>query len=206
MDNDFDSVSWKDEHDDDGLEGATGESSTRAHNVNGKQRASSGGDLDTADEEPADVMGFEDGVLVCTVGTPLKENDGTKDAYISYLVTTHVRRPHSSLLVETWLTITELCRPTSSPSNAQTSPSVDGLQIFIISIKPSSNSIRHALSHPFQINTRWNMSVATDSAQISHTAARGRYIASSNDLLFTLFFVAHQYYLRSSSHPTGMRI
>lgn len=31
-----------------------------------------------------------DGVLECTVDTPLKENDGTKDAYVSYLVTTHV--------------------------------------------------------------------------------------------------------------------
>jgi sorting nexin-4 len=31
-----------------------------------------------------------DGILECTVDTPLKENDGTKDAYVSYLVTTHV--------------------------------------------------------------------------------------------------------------------
>lgn len=34
--------------------------------------------------------GIEGGVLECTVDTPLKENDGTKDAYISYLITTHV--------------------------------------------------------------------------------------------------------------------
>ncbi|KAI5285394.1 intercellular trafficking and secretion [Ascosphaera acerosa] len=33
---------------------------------------------------------LDDGVLECTVDAPLKENDGTKDAYISYLVTTHV--------------------------------------------------------------------------------------------------------------------
>jgi len=31
-----------------------------------------------------------DGILECTVDTPLKENDGTKDAYVSYLVTTNV--------------------------------------------------------------------------------------------------------------------
>lgn len=29
--------------------------------------------------------------LECTVGSPLKENDGSKDAFISYLITTHVR-------------------------------------------------------------------------------------------------------------------
>ncbi|KAJ4160901.1 intercellular trafficking and secretion [Fusarium oxysporum] len=28
-------------------------------------------------------------VLECTVGTPIKENDGTKDAFVSYLITTH---------------------------------------------------------------------------------------------------------------------
>ena len=31
-----------------------------------------------------------DGTLEVTVDTPLKENDGTKDAYVSYLVSTHV--------------------------------------------------------------------------------------------------------------------
>ena len=37
-----------------------------------------------------DLGGIGDGRLECTVEAPLKENDGTKDAYISYLVTTHV--------------------------------------------------------------------------------------------------------------------
>ncbi len=32
-------------------------------------------------------------VLDCTVGTPIKENDGSKDAFVSYLITTHVRWP-----------------------------------------------------------------------------------------------------------------
>lgn len=35
--------------------------------------------------------------LECTVGSPIKENDGTKDAFVSYLVTTHVRMPDSRL-------------------------------------------------------------------------------------------------------------
>ena len=40
--------------------------------------------------EAIDLAGIGDGVLECTVGSPLKENDGTKDAFVSYLVTTHV--------------------------------------------------------------------------------------------------------------------
>lgn len=42
-----------------------------------------------------DLAGVGDGVLECTVDTPLKENDGTNDAYVSYLVTTHVSQDHS---------------------------------------------------------------------------------------------------------------
>lgn len=33
--------------------------------------------------------------LECQVGSPLKENDGSKDAFISYLITTHVSRSHA---------------------------------------------------------------------------------------------------------------
>lgn len=54
--------------------------------------------MSSAQEEPqagpladaVDLAGIGDGVLECQVDSPLKENDGTKDAYISYLVTTHV--------------------------------------------------------------------------------------------------------------------
>ena len=31
---------------------------------------------------------FDDGLLDCTVTSPRKENDGSKDAFVSYLVTT----------------------------------------------------------------------------------------------------------------------
>ena len=44
---------------------------------------------DTADAVDLAGIGV-DGMLECSVDTPLKENDGTKDAYVSYLVTTHV--------------------------------------------------------------------------------------------------------------------
>lgn len=45
--------------------------------------------------------------LECVVDTPIKENDGTKDAFVSYLITTSVRflppqRPnHSAVLLLT---------------------------------------------------------------------------------------------------------
>ena len=94
---DFDSVSWKHDPDSDASRPTTAgtdaaESSEIGHDTNGKRRMSS------AHEEPqagpladaVDLAGIGDGVLECQVDSPLKENDGTKDAYISYLVTTHV--------------------------------------------------------------------------------------------------------------------
>ena len=38
-----------------------------------------------------DLAGVGNATLECIVTQPIKENDGTKDAYVSYLVTTHVR-------------------------------------------------------------------------------------------------------------------
>ncbi|KAH6669200.1 hypothetical protein B0J14DRAFT_114673 [Halenospora varia] len=40
-----------------------------------------------------DLAGVGEGVLECTVTSPLKENDGSKDAYVSYLVTTNTTFP-----------------------------------------------------------------------------------------------------------------
>lgn len=40
--------------------------------------------------DPLDFAGVGNAVLECTVSQPLKENDGSKDAYVSYLVTTNV--------------------------------------------------------------------------------------------------------------------
>ncbi|KAJ5942062.1 hypothetical protein N7516_002230 [Penicillium verrucosum] len=93
---DFDSVSWKHDPDSDISRPTTAstdaaEPSETHHDSNGKRRMSS------AQEEPqagpladaVDLAGIGDGVLECQVDSPLKENDGTKDAYISYLVTTH---------------------------------------------------------------------------------------------------------------------
>lgn len=103
---DFDSVSWKHDADSDvsrpttsGTDADAEAPATFDNDTNGKRRMSS------AHEEPqagsladaVDLAGIGDGVLECQVDTPLKENEGTKDTYISYLVTTNV-----SLLIFFW--------------------------------------------------------------------------------------------------------
>lgn len=94
---DFDNVSWKHDADSDVSRPTTSgtdaeEQQPYAHDTNGKRRMSSAHEEPQAGSlaDPIDLAGIGDGVLECRVDTPLKENDGTKDAYISYLVTTHV--------------------------------------------------------------------------------------------------------------------
>ena len=43
--------------------------------------------------DPLDNAGIGNGTLECTVTAPLKEGDGSKDSYVSYLVTTNVCIP-----------------------------------------------------------------------------------------------------------------
>ena len=85
----FDSVSWKQDVASDssrpttsGTDVDTSEGYTHDHN--GKRRMS------YAPEEAPPTQLIDDGILECRVDSPLKENDGTKDTFISYLVTTHV--------------------------------------------------------------------------------------------------------------------
>lgn len=95
---DFDSVSWRQDPDSDVSRPATAgtdaeDSHASRHDNNGKRRMSSGGHEEPQAgslADPVDLAGIGDGVLECRVDSPLKENDGTKDAYISYLVTTQV--------------------------------------------------------------------------------------------------------------------
>ncbi|OJJ49297.1 hypothetical protein ASPZODRAFT_14019 [Penicilliopsis zonata CBS 506.65] len=103
---DFDSVSWKHDPESDISRPTTADSEALdaphdflEHDVNGKRRVSAvgaAGDDDDNSEPQAghladavDLAGIGDGELQCKVDSPLKENDGTKDAYISYLVSTH---------------------------------------------------------------------------------------------------------------------
>ena len=43
------------------------------------------------DAQLDDPAGLGSETLDCIVGSPIKENDGTKDAFVSYLITTRVR-------------------------------------------------------------------------------------------------------------------
>ena len=94
MENDFDSVSWEPESDSRpttakprSSEDIYGSSSS------GKRKASSSGSVPQAGNmaDNVDLAGIGEGRLDCQVDTPLKEHDGTKDAYVSYLVTTQVQ-------------------------------------------------------------------------------------------------------------------
>lgn len=94
---DFDSVSWRQDPESDISRPTTAGTDADTspgfdHDVNGKRRMSSGHEEPQAGSlaDAVDLAGIGDGVLECRVDSPLKENDGTKDAYISYLVTTHV--------------------------------------------------------------------------------------------------------------------
>ncbi|KAI9698196.1 MAG: intercellular trafficking and secretion [Candelina mexicana] len=97
---DFDDVSWRNEpvndtsrpttavseEDDPGVSSAYGQHGTHA---NGKRRLSTADPQAGHHADAIDLAGVGDGRLDCTVDTPQKENDGTKDAFVSYLVTTH---------------------------------------------------------------------------------------------------------------------
>ena len=96
MDNDFDSVSWQNDPDSDNSRPNTAGTSqpnetTYGGKSSGKRKASHNSVQAGADADAVDLAGVGDGRLDCIVDTPLKENDGTKDAYVSYLVTTNVR-------------------------------------------------------------------------------------------------------------------
>lgn len=99
---DFDNVSWRHEPESDISRPTTSgtdaeESPATSHDANGKRRMSSAHENPQAGPlaDAVDLAGIGDGVLECRVDSPLKENDGTKDAYISYLVTTQVSCPVS---------------------------------------------------------------------------------------------------------------
>ncbi|KID94931.1 Phox-like protein, partial [Metarhizium majus ARSEF 297] len=73
----FSSISWT-EHDT-AVNPVAGQHGHHAGEASGARR--SGRELDP--------HGLGSEKLECTVGSPLKENDGSKDAFISYLITTH---------------------------------------------------------------------------------------------------------------------
>ena len=94
----FDSVQWERDRDGRPSEDSTSASGFPAQSALPDRSVNHGRSRSTTDEPQAgenadavDLAGIgPEGILECTVDTPLKENDGTKDAYVSYLISTHV--------------------------------------------------------------------------------------------------------------------
>jgi hypothetical protein len=101
---DFDSVSWRSEGDGSRTVVASSsgdEDGRQRRDTNGKRRARAVTPPPQAgyNADALDLAGVGDGRLECTVDSPLKENDGSKDAFVSYLVTTHVSSRRATLLI-----------------------------------------------------------------------------------------------------------
>ncbi|KAL8774729.1 MAG: hypothetical protein Q9209_000668 [Squamulea sp. 1 TL-2023] len=93
MDDNFDSVSWRRDDNNHSRPNTAGRSDDEDHRStprsNGKRKATTSVPQVGEGADAVDIAGIgANARLDCTVSSPLKEHDGTKDAYISYLVTT----------------------------------------------------------------------------------------------------------------------
>ncbi|KAL2063353.1 hypothetical protein VTL71DRAFT_5158 [Oculimacula yallundae] len=93
---DFANITWQNDQAGHGGRPATASSGGDTEDdgsgiTNGKRQSSAGPLGRHADG--MDLAGVGEGVLECTVTQPIKENDGTKDAYVSYMVTTNTTFP-----------------------------------------------------------------------------------------------------------------
>jgi sorting nexin-4 len=97
MADDFSNVSWQNDprsntsrtNTSRSLEERNGAGSSNSNGMRQGGGSSSSHPDDRGD--PLDLAGVGGGILECTVSSPIKENEGTKDVFVSYLVTTHVR-------------------------------------------------------------------------------------------------------------------
>ena len=200
MDNDFDSVSWRNEPEDNpSSPPAAGPSDYTDRDFsgsNGKRRMSTPPPQAGRNADAVDLGGIGDGRLDCTVDTPQRESGGTKDAYVSYLVTTHVRinRAWSGSTIYSVLHYppVNLCfsRRISSPFKNLSSRSVAASQTLSFSIKHSQTNTPNAPSPPSLTNTNLNTSAATASVPTSPPAAHTPSTASSNASPSILSFAA----------------
>jgi sorting nexin-4 len=97
----FSNISW---HSDQASGGTTLTPALEADDPAGVSSNGSSGRQATAtthgmdvDVDQLDPAGLGSEILECTVSSPIKENDGTKDAFVSYLITTNVCLPSSLL-------------------------------------------------------------------------------------------------------------
>ncbi|KAG9775762.1 cytochrome P450, partial [Aureobasidium melanogenum] len=88
---DFDSVSWQREDTQQVESSAPFQANLPTRPGDGRRSGSMSSEPQAGEHaDNVDLAGIgRDGILEVTVDSPLKENDGTKDAYVSYLVTTH---------------------------------------------------------------------------------------------------------------------
>jgi sorting nexin-4 len=94
----FTNLSW----DQDGREHGSSVVSPRGGSEEGAEQDTNGRSGGTPlqagrNADNLDLAGVGTATLECTVTHPMKEGDGTKDAYVSYLVTTHVCLPAAML-------------------------------------------------------------------------------------------------------------
>lgn len=97
---DFDSITWRNDaqrnnQQEEEVSASADAANKQPSNINGKRKARSSTPQAGRQADSVDLAGVDDGILECSVGHPQKESDGTKDAFISYQVTTIVSQIYS---------------------------------------------------------------------------------------------------------------
>lgn len=84
----------------------------------------------SADATHPDAAALGGEVLECTVSQPLKENEGSKDVFVSYLISTYVSAPEedASGCFPNQLPNDASSSPPSQPSKSPRAPSAGGSQ------------------------------------------------------------------------------
>ena len=160
---DFDNVSWRNEPSNEtsrpNTSGSVSSPESKHTGRISRRRTSYDQPQAGQDADAVDLAGIgEYGRLDCTVETPLKENDGTKDAYVSYLVTTQVAL---SMLQDPAKTADGASRATLQHSKNHPSAFAGASQISSSCTKPSASSSQPMQYRLCQTSTRWNMSGVT---------------------------------------------
>lgn len=81
----FSNIPWNSSNNESGMVGSSSSTPTIEAEPPSAQAQHHGADLERLDP------GLSGDILECIVSEPRKEQDGTKDAFVSYLITTHVR-------------------------------------------------------------------------------------------------------------------
>ena len=144
---------------------------------------------------------FDDGRLECTVSNPRKENEGSKDAYVSYLITTKTNfksfqvgfAPHC-LWILNLLGISAQKRKSDEDLRTLSTSTIH--YVPNIRLWPFRHCLRSTTCHMF---------VEIDSVQSSPVDECGHYTASSDASLFIQNFDDHPYSSSFSKAINGMR-